>query len=114
MPHVYVVQNQLALGRTGVLEPKFDLSPALVWGELCELLPEKMPPFDSRPVIERLRQRLVTFCDADSLLLIGNPVNMGLAVAVAAGFNGGRVALLQWSGTRRQYVRVEASQIFGC
>lgn len=114
MSIVYVVQNQLAVDRLGVLGPKFNLSPARRFGELRELLPERMPPFDTTPVIERLRENLATFSDEDYLLLIGNPVNMGLAVAVAAGFNQGRVMMLQWSGTKRDYVPVSATQIFGC
>jgi hypothetical protein len=41
------------------------------------------------------------------LLLIGNPILIGCAVAIAARANAGRVKLLQWSGTDQRYVTVQ-------
>jgi hypothetical protein len=112
---VFVVQNQRAVHpRTGVLAPKFDLSPAREFGAIVELLPEQVSPFHADGVVSHLSNRLADFGDGDFLLLIGNPALIGLAVAVAAAKNAGRVKMLQWSGTRRRYQPVSFTGIFDC
>lgn len=109
MSRVFIVQNQhRANPKSGALEPKFDLSPAEEYGDFEFLLSPTARPFNPEHVVGVLKERLRDFRDDDSLLLIGNPVLIGLAVAVAASFNNGRVAMLQWSGSERRYVRVEA------
>jgi hypothetical protein len=64
-------------------------------------------------VIAELREKLKDYRDGDHLLLVGNPVLIGLSVALAADFNEGRVSLLQWSGKDQRYIAVVAQNLFG-
>ena len=113
MSRVFVVQNQHRWDRDNEkFVPKFDLSPAGIHGELVYLLSPTAAPFRPAPVIEELRRKLEDFTSDDALLLVGNPVLIGLAVAVAADYNDGQVNLLQWSGKNRKYLKVEVSDLF--
>ncbi|MDX9698658.1 MAG: hypothetical protein RBT55_03710 [Rhodocyclaceae bacterium] len=110
---VFVVQNQHRWNRDNQrFEPKFDLSPAEEFGELVYLLSPTAAPFRPEPVIEELRAKLADFGPDDHLLLVGNPVLIGFAVALAAQSNGGDVSLLQWSGKDQRYINVIASGLF--
>lgn len=110
---VFVVQNQHRWNRTAqCFEPKFDLSPAEEFGELSYLLSPTAAPFRPEPVIEELREKLSDFGPEDHLLLVGNPVLIGFAVAIAAHYSGGAVSLLQWSGKDQRYINVTASGLF--
>lgn len=110
---VFVVQNQHRWNRQAQqFEPKFDLSPAEEFGELTYLLTPTAAPFRPEPVIEELNEKLADFGPDDHLLLVGNPVLIGFAVAIAARHNGGSVSLLQWSGKDQRYINVTASGLF--
>lgn len=110
---VFVVQNQHRWNRdAGRFEPKFDLTPAQQFGELVYLLSPTAAPFRPEPVIEELREKLADFGPDDHLLLVGNPVLIGFAVALAAESNGGDVSLLQWSGKDQRYIQVNAPGLF--
>lgn len=110
---VWVVQDQKQVDyRSGQLRSKFDFTPAQEYGEVDFLLQPGASPFDLPPVLARLHTRLAGFTDADYLLLTGNPVLIGLAVAVAAARNKGKVKMLQWSGTKKRYISVSAIDIF--
>jgi hypothetical protein len=109
MAKVYVVQLQHRFDRErGELVPKFDLSPAEQHGELVYLLSPTAAPWTPEKIIPELRHKLRDFTDDDHLLLVGNPVLIGWAVAVASHWNEGRVACLQWSGKDKRYTRIEA------
>lgn len=113
MSKVYVVQNQHRLDRTnGTLVPKFDLKPAEAYGQLEYLLNPSASPFRPEAVLAELHAGLANFGPQDFLLLIGNPVLIGLAVAIAADLNDGQVKLLQWSGKDRRYIPIEVSALF--
>lgn len=113
MSRVFVVQNQHRMGLNGLV-PKFDLSPAEEFGELVPLLSETARPFgNNRGIIDELRRKLESYSDRDHLLLIGNPILIGFAVAIAANSNHGRVSLLQWSGVHRRYIQVQAEVFNG-
>lgn len=108
MSTVYVVQKQHRFDRNkGELVPKFNLAPAEEYGELSYLLSPTAAPWDADSIIRELYDRLQGFADSDSLLLVGNPVLIGLAVAVAADVNQGFVRCLQWSGKDRRYIAIE-------
>ena len=110
---VWVVQNQHRWDRDGhVFVPKYDVSPAKDFGTLFDLLSPTAAPFNPDPIIAELTKKLRDFCDEDSLLAIGNPVLIGWATSIAAGYNGGRVRSLQWSGRDQRYIAVEASGLF--
>lgn len=111
---VFVVQNQHFFDRTkGQYVPKFDMTPAEEFGRLVYLLSPTASPFRPESIIEELRIKLHDFGPGDHLLLVGNPVLIGLATAIAASMNRGRVSLLQWSGKKEQrYIAVEARGLF--
>lgn len=109
MSRVFVVQDQKQVNtHTGELESKFDMTPAEEYGQLIELLRSGSSPFNLGPAVKRLHKVLHDFTDDDYLLLVGNPVLIGMAVAVAAHYNGGSVACLQWSGAKSKYIPVRA------
>ena len=113
MNRVFVVQNQQRRNRhTGELEPKFDLTPAEDYGELVYLLSPSASPFRPEPIVSELQQKLIHFEQGDYLLLVGNPVLIGLSVAIAADANDGEVSLLQWSGKEQRYIAVRVSGLF--
>lgn len=105
---VFVVQNQHRLDReTNQLVPKFDMQPATEYGELKFLLDPSASPFRPVEVVQQLRDGLEGFSNDDYLLLVGNPILIGWAMAIAADYNG-NVAALQWSGKEGKYICVEA------
>jgi len=113
MSRVFVVQNQHRWDRERqTFIPKFDLTPAAEYGELVYLLSPTAAPFTPDPVLGELRDKLADFNDGDYLLLVGNPMLIGFATAIAASANNGHVNLLQWSGKDRRYIAVEASGLF--
>lgn len=108
---VFVIQNQHRWN-AGVekFEPKFDLSPAEEFGELVYLLSPTASPFNPDPLIKELRNKLYDFGPDDYLLLIGNPVLIGLSVSIAS-LCCDSVSLLQWSGKDRRYIKISVDSI---
>lgn len=107
MSRVFVVQNVCWNNpRTGQWEPKHDLTPAELFGEIRYLLEPDANPFNPAQVNATLMERLGDFGSEDFLLLTGNPVLIGMAVATAAAYNDGKVTLLQWD-RRRRYIPVK-------
>lgn len=113
MSKVYIVQDTKWVDpKDGTLKPKFDFSPAAEHGEPTFLLGSNASPFNLQSVLPELHERLKTFSDDDFLLLVGNPVLLGLAVAIAADYNDGNVNMLQWSGAKHCYIPVKAQGVF--
>jgi|SRR5687768_4930248 len=111
---VYLVQDTKTVDpKTGQLHSKFDFAAAEQFGEIVELLDPGDSPFKLEQAKQKLRKGLAMFTDEDYLLLVGSPVLIGLAVAVAADNNAGDVNMLQWSGAKRLYIPVKAQNIFG-
>ena len=111
---VFLVQDSKWVEpKTSKLQSKFDYSAAEQYGELVELLHPSDSPFNLPVAISKLQKALAMFNDEDYLLLVGSPVLIGLAVAIAADLNDGNVNMLQWSGAKRNYVVVKAEDIFG-
>lgn len=109
---VYIVQDQRRYDKlTGQFVHKFDLSPAEEFGAFSYLLTPTASPFNPSNIIPELREALQDFSDDDHLLLVGNPVLIGWATAIAADYNDGRVSVLQWSGKDHRYIPVSA-QVF--
>jgi hypothetical protein len=110
---VYVVQDQHRWDPVKkAFVPKFDLSAAQDHGQLSYLLSPTAAPFNPKPIIAELREKLAGFTSQDRLLLVGNPVLIGFAVAIAAHIGGGDLTLLQWSGKDQRYIEVEARGLF--
>jgi hypothetical protein len=85
------------------------LLPAEKYGELTVLLPAGQIQLDAALAVELLHRRLMRFDDQDYLLCIGDPVAIGLATAVAASRNYGRVKLLKWDRQEHRYYVVKAN-----
>ena len=91
---VYVVQEQ---GNKNIF-------PAEKFGEINALLPPgSQVTFSSGQVCKQLMCDLAKFTDEDYLLLIGDPVAIGIAVAVASHWNQGRVKMLKWDRQEKAY-----------
>ena len=105
---VYVVQQQMTFDKNlGELVPKFPgIFKAERWGELVYLLSPTASPFNAAAITRELKQKLATFCDEDYIVLIGNPTLIGIASAVAAQANNGRVKCLQWSARQKEYAMI--------
>lgn len=88
--------------------PKFNILPASEYGDLKTLLPPGQVTLSTTPTIRTLRDKLRSFSDSDFLLAIGDPIAIGLSVAVAAGFNGGKVKMLKWDRQECRYYAIEA------
>ena len=105
---VFVVQQQMKYDEIKrELVPRFpSISKASKWGELIYILAPGDHPFDTESVIGSIHTKLLDFCDDDHLLLIGNPVLIGMVTAVAAHYNDGSVKFLQWSGRHGEYTEI--------
>lgn len=97
---VYVVQEQL--GKNIVSATKY--------GEIKILLPTgSQITFSAGHVTEELKSKLSHFNDKDYLLLMGDPVAIGLATMVAAHWNKGRVKMLKWDKQEKVYYPVSVN-----
>ncbi len=104
MPTVFVVQNHLRYNPDiGQLVPRYDISPAVDFGDFKFLLKPRETIAYPETVIKTMDEGLRNFSDDDHLLLIGNPVLIGWATSIAAAHNNGRVSLLVWSGRDKAY-----------
>ncbi|MCK5600420.1 hypothetical protein KAR91_01020 [Candidatus Pacearchaeota archaeon] len=111
---VYVVQNQMRFDREkGELVPRFNLSSAEQYGELSYLLSPSASPFNPEGVLKEMAERLADFTSEDYLLLVGNPVLIGMASALAADI-AGVVQFLQWSGKDQKYITIRAEVFPDC
>lgn len=114
-PRVFIVNESLLLNPdTGERERKFDFSSALEHGDLVHATPAGRPPSDHRVSLELLRKSLADFEARDFLLLVGHPVLIGLAVALAADklSDGEELQLLDWVGRAKRYA-VTRVNVFG-
>jgi hypothetical protein len=107
-PIVYAIQNPLRRNwKTKELEPSCDFTPAAEYGEVKFLLGSNISPFNPTVVVRELAAGLRSFTDRDFLLLVGNPILIGLATAIAADYCDGPMNLLQWSGSENRYLKVQ-------
>tara|TARA_R110002020_G_scaffold405473_3_gene615514 strand:- start:390 stop:833 length:444 start_codon:yes stop_codon:yes gene_type:complete len=87
--------------------PRVDILPATQWGDLTSLA----TPFDqilTNPgrLVAQIKRKLERFDDEDWLLAMGDPAIIGIAFAIAADANAGRVNMLKWDKMERQYYPV--------
>lgn len=109
MPNVYVVQNHLRYDpERGELVPRYNISSAEKFGDLKFILNPRATIQRPAEVIAKMDLILQSFRDEDFLLLIGNPVLIGWATAIAAAHNEGRVQLLIWSNKDQHYSPVRS------
>jgi hypothetical protein len=110
-PRVFIVQRPTQRdGATGAVVPSMDLSPANEWGNPMFILRDSENPFfDTQSTVLQIEQFLERegFDAEDFLLLVGNPVLIGLVSAVAASFTT-TLNFLQWSKADHGYRPVTA------
>ena len=63
--------------------------------------------FSPQPAIRKLKRKLKDFSDDDYLLLMGDPVAMGIACAIASEMNRGRIQCLKWDRMENRYYPVK-------
>jgi len=110
---VYAIQNQMKFDQQkGELVPRFPLiNKAERFGKIEFLLSPSAHPFSPETVLGDLHEKLSGFSNDDHLLLIGNPVLIGMATVIASYYNEGSVRFLQWSGRHNDYLEIKAKII---
>lgn len=113
MRRVFVVQEQIRWDqKLKKLIPRVDISLAEPFGEITVLVAADVRSHQHKKALAQLNEKLQGFCDDDYLVLTGNPMFIGLAVAVAADYNEGRINFLQWSRTEQAYMPLKVTNIF--
>jgi hypothetical protein len=105
---VFVVQEQFVYDReTGQNIPRFPtITKAEEFGEIKFILDPPAHPFNQQSILGKFHEALSSFSDDDHLILVGNPILLGMATAIAAYYNQGRVKFLQWSPKGERYVLI--------
>lgn len=86
--------------------------PAKEYGELVPMLPYDMQIYlSTAPAARKLTRFLQNFSDNDYILLVGDPVLIGLATAIACMHNRGKAKLLKWDKRTMGYHPVEVDLI---
>lgn len=95
-----------------VQQTDLDLTKATRFGELVPILPRHSNiSMSAMPVIRELRRMLKGFSDDDFILPNGDPLAIGLAVAVAAEANRGRFRALKWDKRLNDYYVVSVDMV---
>jgi hypothetical protein len=103
---VYLVQEIPTDRETG--KPKFDLTPAIKYGEIKTMFPKlKQMQFSPGPLIIEIKNSLKDFTSDDYLLLYGDPALIGVVCAVASDVTNGRFKLLKWDRIQASYFPIE-------
>ena len=107
---VFAVQMQMRFDneKRELVERFPSINRADKWGKIKFILSPSANPFKPELVIGDIHECLSGFNDNDYLLLIGNPVLIGMATAIAANNSGGLVNFLQWSGRHNTYTEITA------
>lgn len=111
-PHRRVTEQDIRKGfhkkeLLGQFVPVFDITPAAEYGEIELLIDSSVHiGIAMKPVAEKLRVKLRDFCDDDFILPTGDPAAIGIAIAIAAKYNDGRVNLLRWDRKMRGYIKL--------
>jgi hypothetical protein len=90
--------------------PKVDILQARSWGNLDPLTsPFDQVHLDPGRMVSHLRRKLRHYDDEDWLLALGDPAIIGIAFAIAADNNSGRVNFLKWDKMEKVYYPVQIS-----
>lgn len=89
-------------------KPMVDVTPACVYGELRVLFQSNVG-IAVQPYVAKLRHELRDFSDDDYLLLVGDPVLIGLCTAIASEMNRGHVRMLRWDKRARDYIEIKVN-----
>ena len=106
MAKVYLVQDIPVDRETG--KPKFDMTPAIKYGEIKTMFPRlKQMQFSPGPLILEIKNSLKDFTSEDYLLLYGDPALIGVVCSVASDITNGKYKLLKWDRIASGYFRIE-------
>jgi len=109
MAHVFIAQVPTGVGGKRI----FNLEPAKPFGELVELIPSGLNPLkdpdDVAPLIIKQLDKYDFNPQEDCLLLIGNPIVIGVAAALAAEYTDESLNFLQWSNVTKSYTKVSVN-----
>jgi hypothetical protein len=109
MSKVFAIHQPAVRDRhTGEMRPQFDLSPALRYGEVVDVLPPGSVTQDYNKMAEEVRRRLTEedYGEGDYILALGDPVAIvvGAFVAVALTPHSPTIHLLKWDRRMQGYV----------
>lgn len=105
MTKVYLTQRPTFRNQaTGQFQDKFDLTPALKYGEIVEILRPGNISADHQYVMETILQKLKNFKSEDFMLALGDPVAMCAAACIALDYTNGFLQILKWDKHRLEYV----------
>lgn len=85
---------------------KYDLRAAVQYGALHYLL-DGAQRLDVPEAVDLLYNGLEDMSSADRLLLIGNPMFIGLAMIIAGNVTNGRFGVLQWNRETYSYLPID-------
>jgi hypothetical protein len=112
VPRVFVVHQPTGRDNvSGDIRNTMDLTPATEFGQLVYVLREDENPFGNiQATASRIERVLDTwdFGPTDWLLLVGNPILIGMLSAIASE-RCGHLRMLQWSRADRAYRPVEVT-----
>jgi len=90
--------------------PRVSIVPALQWGDLEPLTSHfDQVHLHAGRIVTEIRRKLRDFDDEDFLLAMGDPAIIGIAFAIAASRNHGRVRLLKWDKMEKNYYPVKVN-----
>lgn len=89
-------------------ETSVDLSSAERFGDVETLVKSDRDAILSiAPVVRQLSRRLANFDDADYILLVGDPVAVGVVSSIALTANKGRAKFLKWDRNQQTYFSIQ-------
>lgn len=109
MSTVYVVQNSHCLDkRTGRLKPKFDLTPAQEYGELCFVYSPTCKPFQAGELVDEAYDKLCSYDPIEDYFLpVGSVALVCYAVSALWDVSAGNYQLLNWSNRSHSYTPIK-------
>ncbi len=110
-PRVFVIQDQKVFDEKHGGPVSKDYSDAKRFGEIVVLLENNATPFDLPPLLKRLHDELKYVREEDWFIPVGNPVLIGLTMAIASDYLDGNLKMLQWSGSSRSYIPITVENI---
>jgi hypothetical protein len=88
--------------------PKFDITPALKYGEIKVMHPRlAQMQFSPGPLIFEIRNSLKEFTSDDYLLLYGDPALIGVVCSVVSDITNGKYKILKWDRRQETYYPIE-------
>lgn len=107
----YVFVAQIPTGVEG--KRIFNLEPAKPFGSLVELIPSGLNPLkdpdDIAPMIIKKLDEYNFTPERDCLLLVGSPIIIGVAAALASEYTDDVLNFLQWSNHTKAYTKISVN-----